>query len=310
MTRSSIAYLLIIVCLFTRFLGAMESSSTDSLPIENKKSVLSYLSEKLHSHEKSNWPECCKNNTRSLTQLIIHVQDNHKNNKDFLCTQCNELHASAKRAASCLIKHTNKRFFSCPLCKSTHTRFENLMNHCTNKCRFNDQFEKEVFRSGKKGTKKAQQHVLTHKEAALAVVNNRITQSSLTCCSQPIQTFDQLSAHLYIEHKKDETIICPGCLKTHTNADKAASCVLYTMNKTIFVSEDGIKKAKTLRALATYIKKTLNSPAQIDMTVNNDGFPAQPVEDFPLDAVQITPFSHPTDHVIKRVFGESPKNRF
>jgi hypothetical protein len=311
MTRSLIIYLLILVCLHTGFVAAMENSSTDSPVNENKKSVLSYLSEKLHSLEKINWPECCISNTTSITQLITHIQNEHRSKKDFLCTCCNTLYASAKRAASCLIKHNNKRFFGCPLCKSTHTRFENLMNHCKNKCRFNDQFEKEVFRSGKRTGKNSQQHVHSHKESAIDLVNNRIARASFTCCNQPLQSFDELSAHLYIYHKKDEAIICPGCSKTHNNADKAACCVLYTSNNTIFASEDGTKKCKTLRALTSYIKKTmsLSTPNQIDLPLYSEVFPVQPSEDFPLETVELATYSHPTDRVIERVFG-SPKNRF
>lgn len=310
MIRSIITCLLLLLCLYVSLIEAMESSSNDSPVSENKISIVSYLSEKLQLHEKSNWPDCCKYNTSSIKQLVVHFQNNHRIKREFFCTTCKILYSSAKRAASCLIKHNNNRFFTCPLCLSTHTRFENLMNHCKIKCRFNHQFEIEVFRSGKKDSKKKQQQLLSHKEAALALVNNRIAQIPLTCCSHTILTFDQLSAHLYIDHKTDDIIQCPGCLKTHENADKAASCVLYAKNNSIFASEDGIKKGKTLRALAGYIKKTVSSPNNSNSSQTYDALIGEAPDDFPFDTVEIAPDSHPTDKVIERVFTWSSYNRF
>ncbi|MFZ5954568.1 MAG: hypothetical protein ACOYT8_05730 [Candidatus Dependentiae bacterium] len=298
--------------------NAMENNDLlNQIEATKKISIIEHVSQKLWLLEKDSWSECCIKKAASFQQLEAHVQKKHKIGANYLCSICQATYMSAKRAVSCLVKHTNTRFFSCPLCRTNNTRFENLIAHCKKKCIYKENFIPESYTITYQSLCENYYKIkLPNKniiESVHETVDERIKKLKISCCSLLIENFQQLSNHMSQSHSDTIRIQCPACENCHYKPDKAASCFLYKKDNNIFCSPGDKKKLTSKDDLLRHVAKATKQICPIKEIPNeNNQFDYSPPTTIPTTPIfenpEINSFIHPSDFVILRVLNYKSDN--
>jgi uncharacterized Zn-finger protein len=88
-------------------------------------------SHEIYAHDPINPFECliCKLKLNTQPSLIIHIKNDHKSEKPYLCAQCPKAFIRRSDLRKHVFVHAGIRLFSCDICNKSFTRSTNLAKH-------------------------------------------------------------------------------------------------------------------------------------------------------------------------------------